>query len=60
LESSIIVATHDVNRGLQFCHRAVILVGGRIVCEATEEDIEPAQFEGLYGRCVDGGRDALH
>lgn len=52
---TVIMATHDVERGLELCHRAVVLVGGHIVSKTEKKDLKVSQFDEIYAQYVGGG-----
>lgn len=54
-EKTIIITTHDLERGLQICTRAVILNNGRIVYDASKNKISSLeQFKAKYEMLIGG------
>jgi heme ABC exporter ATP-binding subunit CcmA len=47
-ESTIIVSTHDLQRGLELCDEIVIQLQGRIVHRCATLDLDARSFERLY------------
>jgi len=55
-ERAILMATHNVARGLELCDRVAIQAGGRIVYQTPAAEIDPSGFEELYFQYTAGGR----
>jgi heme exporter protein A len=51
---TVLMTTHDLERGLELCDRAVILVNGRIVYQAGRGDLDTTSFREAY-RCCGAG-----
>ncbi len=49
---TILMATHNLEHGLAFCHRAVILRRGRLVFEARRDDLSPDEWRAVYRQHV--------
>jgi heme exporter protein A len=49
---TVLMATHNLERGLELCDRAAILVNGRIVHQASKGDLDVASFREAYSRYV--------
>ncbi len=47
---TVLMTTHNLERGLELCDRAAILVNGRIVYQADKSDLDVATFREAYGR----------
>lgn len=47
---TVLMTTHNLERGLELCNRAAILVNGRIVHQATQGDLDVASFREAYSR----------
>ena len=47
---TVLMTTHNLERGLELCHRAAILVNGRLVYEASKDDLDVASFREAYSR----------
>jgi len=45
---TVLMTTHNLERGLELCHRAAILVNGRIVYQAGQGDLDVASFREVY------------
>jgi heme exporter protein A len=46
--STVLMTTHNLERGLELCDRAAILVNGRIVHQADRSDLDVASFQEAY------------
>lgn len=53
MSRTVIMTTHDVERGLEFCERAVILADGEIRFD-EEADMSPDDFRDTYTRLTAG------
>lgn len=53
-DRSIIMTTHNIQRGLELCDTVAIQVSGRIVYKESMENINKDDFEALYFRSVEG------
>ncbi|NWJ97830.1 MAG: heme ABC exporter ATP-binding protein CcmA [Chloroflexi bacterium] len=49
---SIIMTTHNLERGLAMCDRLVVLAGGRMVREAQARDLTPENLQNWYYEAV--------
>jgi heme exporter protein A len=47
---TVLMTTHNIERGLELCNRAAILVNGRIVYQANKGDLDVADFREAYRR----------
>ena len=47
---TIVMTTHNLERGLEICDRAAILANGRIVYQAGKDDLDLASFRKAYRR----------
>lgn len=47
---TVLMTTHNLERGLGLCDRAAILVNGRIVYQASKGDLDVASFREAYSR----------
>jgi len=45
---TVLMTTHNLERGLELCDRAAILVNGRIVHQADKSDLDVASFREAY------------
>jgi heme exporter protein A len=45
---TVLMTTHNLERGLEFCDRAAILVNGRIVYQADKRQLDVASFRETY------------
>jgi heme exporter protein A len=57
---TVLMTTHNLERGLELCDRAAILVNGRIVYEADKSRLDVASFRETYRRCTDVSRFTFH
>ena len=58
---TIFMITHDLDRGLDLCHRIAILERGKIARIVERESIMPAEFLELYSDVTRGrGNGAIH
>ncbi len=48
IERSVLMTTHNLERGLAMSNRLVVLAGGRIVREAASADLDPARLQSWY------------
>jgi heme exporter protein A len=46
---TVLMTTHNLERGLELCDRAAILFNGRIVHQASKGDLDVASFREAYG-----------
>ncbi len=53
-DRSIIMTTHNIQRGLELCDTVAIQVSGRIVYKESMENVDKDDFEALYFRSVEG------
>ncbi len=51
--STVLLITHNLREGLELCSRAVIQHRGRLVLEASPDELEMAHFENLYLQTVE-------
>ncbi|OGO40762.1 MAG: heme ABC exporter, ATP-binding protein CcmA [Chloroflexi bacterium RBG_16_57_9] len=47
-DRTVIMTTHDLERGLELCDRVAILANGRIAFEARREEIDVEDFANIY------------
>lgn len=47
-DRTVIMTTHDLDRGLDLCDRVAILANGRIVFEARREEMDVEDFANIY------------
>jgi len=47
---TIVMTTHNLERGLEICDRAAILSNGRIVYQAGKDNLDVASFRETYRR----------
>jgi len=52
---TVLMTTHDVERGLGLCERALIMDRGRIVCEIDPASVGADEFRRIYMRAAGGG-----
>lgn len=52
---TIVMTTHDLQRGLALAHRAAIMQAGKIVFEARRFDLDEAEWRAVYMRHVGAG-----
>ena len=45
---TILLTTHNLERGLALGHRVVMLARGRVVCDSPRDSIDPATFGEAY------------
>ena len=55
---TVLMTTHDLERGLELCDRAAILVNGRLVYQADKSDLDAATFRDAYSHYI--SRLAFH
>jgi heme exporter protein A len=48
---TVLMTTHNLERGLELCDRAAILANGRIVYQADRGDLDATSFREAYRRC---------
>ncbi len=51
--STVLLITHNLREGLELCSRAVIQHRGRLVLEASPDELEMPHFENLYLQTVE-------
>jgi heme exporter protein A len=51
---TVVMTTHNLERGLELGNRVVILDGGKVVYQATRDEIGAADFRQVYGRYTRG------
>lgn len=49
---TVLMTTHNLERGLAMGDRVAILAGGRLVYQAEREELDLAGFREMYDRCV--------
>jgi len=49
---TVLMTTHNLERGLELCDRAAILVNGRIVHQAAKSNLDVASFREVYSHYV--------
>jgi len=57
---TVLMTTHNLERGLELCDRAAILVNGRIAYQETRDSLDVANFQETYRRCIDVSRFTFH
>ena len=57
---TVLMTTHNLERGLELCDRAAILVNGRIVYQAEKSDLDVSTFREAYRRSLDVSRFTFH
>jgi len=57
---TVLMTTHNLERGLELCDRAAILVNGRIVHQASKGNLDVASFREAYRRFLDVSRFTFH
>jgi heme exporter protein A len=57
---TVLMTTHNLERGLELCDRAAILVNGRIVHQAAKSQVDLASFRETYYRFIDVSRFTFH
>jgi len=50
---TVLMTTHNLERGLELCDRAAILVNGRIAYQEARDSLDVANFQETYCRCLD-------
>ena len=55
-QSTIIMTTHNLKRGLEICDQVVIMASGKIVFQKPAPEINPEEFEQIYFNCVEKGK----
>jgi heme exporter protein A len=53
---TVLMTTHNLERGLELCDRAAILFNGRIVHQEAKDSLDVAKFRETYRRCLDVSR----
>jgi len=53
---TVLMTTHNLERGLELCDRVAILVNGRLVHQADKSDLDIASFAQVYRRHLDVSR----
>ncbi len=49
-QRAVVMSTHDPDRGLALCDRALVLAQGRLAYEARRDEITASSFRETYGR----------
>jgi len=57
---TVLMTTHNLERGLELCDRAAILVNGLIVYQEARDSLDVANFQETYRRCLDVSRFTFH
>ncbi len=52
---TVVMATHDLARGLELADRIAVLHRGKLVYQAHRKDIKPADFPKIYEDCIETG-----
>ncbi len=52
-QNTIVMATHNLKKGLEICDHVVIMVAGKIVFEKPSLEINPENFDQIYFNCVE-------
>jgi len=55
-ERTVIITTHNLERGLELGDRVVILHRGQVVFQAPRREVDAAGFRRVYDRCTGAGR----
>ncbi len=53
-QKTVIMATHELERGLKLCSQAIILNKGRIVFKASKSELDLEQFKVKYEKLIGG------
>jgi heme exporter protein A len=51
---TVLMTTHNLQRGLELGDRVAILAGGRIAYQASKSELDPNQFREVYYQSVEG------
>lgn len=51
-QRSLLMTTHDLDRGLALCDRALVIARGKLVYEARREEIQASGFRETYSKVV--------
>ncbi len=57
---TVLMTTHNLERGLELCDRAAILFNGRLVHQADKSNLDITSFRETYRRCIDVSRFTFH
>ena len=57
-ERTVLMTTHDLERGLDLCDRVAILARGRVTYEGKREDLNVGDFQAIYRQYTRTGRAA--
>jgi heme exporter protein A len=50
---TVLMTTHNLERGLELCDRAAILANGRLVHQEAKDSLDVVEFRETYRRCLD-------
>jgi heme exporter protein A len=53
---TVVMATHDLVRGLELADRVIILDRGRVVYRESRHSFAVVDFQQVYDRCIEAGR----
>jgi ABC-type multidrug transport system ATPase subunit len=51
-ERTVVMTTHNLERGIEFADQVVILHEGRVAYQASRQEIDIASFRETYDRCI--------
>jgi ABC-type multidrug transport system ATPase subunit len=51
-ERTVVMTTHNLERGIEFADKVVILHEGRVAYQASRQEIDIASFRETYDRCI--------
>lgn len=51
-ERTVVMTTHNLERGIELADQVVILHEGKIVYQASKQEIDAASFQEIYDRCT--------
>lgn len=51
-ERTVVMTTHNLERGIEFADQVVILHEGRVAYQASGQEIDTASFRETYDRCI--------
>ena len=57
---TVLMTTHNLERGLELCDRVAILFNGRLVHQADKSQLDVAGFREIYRCCIDVSRFTFH
>ena len=53
---TVVMTTHNLERGLELCDRVIILNRGRIVYQASKHEVDTVNFKEVYDQCTGTGK----